>query len=30
MKEYIVVPPSLVYDDAVLGEWVRRYYSPGL
>ena len=23
MKEYVVVPPSLVYDDAV-GEWVRR------
>jgi TfoX/Sxy family transcriptional regulator of competence genes len=24
MKEYIVVPSSLVYDDAVIGEWVRR------
>jgi hypothetical protein len=23
MKEYVVVPPTLVYDDAV-GEWVRR------
>ncbi len=23
MKEYVVVPPALVYDDAV-GEWVRR------
>lgn len=24
MKEYIVVPPSLVYDDAIISEWVRR------
>jgi hypothetical protein len=24
MKEYIVVPPALLYDDATIGEWVRR------
>jgi TfoX/Sxy family transcriptional regulator of competence genes len=24
MKEYVVVPPALVYDEAVIGEWVRR------
>ena len=24
MKEYIVVPPALVYDNAVISEWVRR------
>jgi hypothetical protein len=24
MKEYVVVPPAVVYDDAVIGEWVRR------
>ena len=23
MKEYVVVPPSLVYDDAI-ADWVRR------
>jgi hypothetical protein len=23
MKEYVVVPPSLAYDDAV-GEWIRK------
>jgi hypothetical protein len=24
MKEYVVVPPALVDDDAVIGEWVRK------
>ena len=24
MKEYVVVPPALVYDDDAVGEWVRR------
>ena len=24
MKEYIVVPPALVDDDAAIGEWVRK------
>jgi TfoX/Sxy family transcriptional regulator of competence genes len=24
MKEYVVVPPSLVYDDDAVSEWVRR------
>ncbi|HEY6296728.1 MAG TPA: TfoX/Sxy family protein [Streptosporangiaceae bacterium] len=24
MKEYVVVPPSLVYDDDAIPEWVRR------
>ena len=24
MKEYVVVPPALVYDDAAIAEWVRR------
>ena len=26
MKEYVVVPPALVYDDAI-AEWVRRSRS---
>jgi hypothetical protein len=31
MKEYVVVPPELVHDDAV-GEWVARahVYAKGL
>jgi TfoX/Sxy family transcriptional regulator of competence genes len=24
MKEYVVVPPALVYDDDAIAEWVRR------
>jgi RNA polymerase sigma factor (sigma-70 family) len=24
MKEYVVVPPALVYDDTAIAEWVRR------
>jgi TfoX N-terminal domain len=24
MKEYVVVPPGVAYDDEAVGEWVRR------
>ena len=24
MKEYVIVPPALVADDAAIAEWVRR------
>jgi hypothetical protein len=24
MRQYVVVPPSLVYDDSAITEWVRR------
>jgi TfoX/Sxy family transcriptional regulator of competence genes len=24
MKEYVVFPPSLIYDDDAVSEWVRR------
>lgn len=24
MRQYVVVPPSLVYDDGAITEWVRR------